>query len=150
MLLRTEEDAAIEASTARTLSKAWHCEVRSFGGRDEIDFYAIRHERLVAVMELKARKVTHLTYPTVFLSMRKYMDLRTYGHAMKVRAIFVVQFTDGLFWIDIGDVDPSRHRMGGNSRNLAFNDYEPMIEVPIESLHRVADGVGPDLNRGAR
>jgi hypothetical protein len=133
-IFQTEADTANERAVAEILSEKFGCEIRSFGGRSEVDMYAVRDGRMAAVIELKTRKNSSTTYPTVFLSMRKYVDLRAFSHLFGVPAIFVVMYDDGIRYIDIGDVDTSRHIMGGNSRNKAYNDIEPLIEVPVESL----------------
>jgi hypothetical protein len=102
-----------------------------------VDCYAVRDERMTAVIEMKARTTAFGDYPTIILAMRKWLDLTRIGAAFGVPALFVVRFTDGLYMIDIAKVDPSKHKMGGNSRNQSFNDYEPMIHIPTSQFKRV-------------
>jgi hypothetical protein len=134
MTFRSAADAAIEQEVADTLAVAWACEIRSYGGKDHIDYYAIRDEETVAFMELKARKVPHNKYPTVFLALRKWIALALVTVGTGKPAFYIVRFTDGIRYINVMDVDPKRLSIGGNSRNRAANDIEVMIEVPITAL----------------
>lgn len=133
-MFATEADHRNERAVAAELSEKFGCEVRCFGGRDEVDMYAVRNGRMSAIIELKTRKIHSTKHATVFLAMRKYLDMTRIGAAFAVPAIFVVKYEDCTKYINLSDVDTSRHTMGGNSRNKAYNDIEPLIEVPVTQM----------------
>jgi hypothetical protein len=137
-LFRSMKDAENEAAVADILADAWDCDVHSFGGKDHIDFYAVRDNATVAFMELKVRKNSSTTYPTVFLALRKWLSLYIAHIHTGLPCIFVVKFTDGIRFINVKDVDlRNRLTYGGNSRKQAWNDTEPLIEVPIDEMDQL-------------
>jgi hypothetical protein len=100
-----------------------------------VDWYALRHARIVGVAELKSRTHSSFQYPTVFLNVRKWLALQIASIGMGVPGLFVVRFTDGIAWIPIADIDPRRMILGGCSRVVkAESDIEPVIEVLIATM----------------
>src|SRR5262245_58204516 len=128
------EDHAASREVADRFAKALGCELHPFGALSPIDWYATRHERLVGLMEVKCRSHDRGTYPTVFLSVRKWLALSLGSVGMGVPGIFAVRFNDGICWISVANVDASAHRMGGWSRPAARADVEPVIEVPVAQM----------------
>jgi hypothetical protein len=136
----TQEDRKNEDEVIALLEKAWKCAVHRFGALSPIDFFALRNESMVAVMELKTRSHEHGRYPTVFLSVRKWLALTLASVGLNVRALFVVKFTNGVYYIDLKDVDATKNRMAGIKEELSPHDHlgrEPIIDVPIGSLIKI-------------
>lgn len=134
----TPADKVAERVAAGELSKAWNCNLHSFGDFSPVDWYAEREGRTVANVEIKVRTHASDTYPTVYLSMRKWLALSLANVGMGVPGIFVAQFTDGLYYIDVGEVDARRHTIAGRRDRGAANDLEPIIEVPIVDLCQIS------------
>jgi hypothetical protein len=134
-ILKTADDERIETETAALLGAAWSCELRSFGKLAPLDWFAVRHGRLVSVLELKSRSHASDTYPTVFLNVRKWLALTLASTGLGVPALFVARFTDGVRWVNVAEVDASRVRMGGCRRHFASRaDIEPVIEVAVAGM----------------
>lgn len=133
----TEADVQAERAVAEILEKRWNCELRSFGKLAAIDWYAVRDERLEAVLELKIRSFAHDHHPTVFLNLRKWLALRLTSIGFGVPAIFVVQFTDDLYWVPLSKVGDDLDIGGQNRQTKSVRDIEPVIHVPIEVMSRV-------------
>jgi hypothetical protein len=134
----TPDDAAVQAEVAQTLGRRWRCDFRPFGLLAPVDWYAVRDERVVAVAEFKRRSTSRTHYPTVFLSVRKWLALQLAGIGLGVPALFVVQFVDQLCYTPV----PLRGTVsiaGGIRRVRARNDVEPVIEIPSGDFLPVAD-----------
>lgn len=139
-LFATRNDAAAEDATARLVEQTWGAELHKFGPLAPIDFYAMRHGRVVGVLELKTRTHTSDRYPTVFLNVRKWLALRMASMGLGVPAVFVARFEDGARWIGVEQVDASKARMGGCLRVVkAASDIEPVIEVPVASMRPIVN-----------
>jgi hypothetical protein len=135
----TSADEQSQEEVAGVLAAAWRCEIRSFGRLAPVDWFAVRDGRLIGLLELKTRTHAIATYPTVFLNLRKYLALVLGATGIGVPAIFVVRFTDGVLWQAVHAIDARQTRLGGCLRVVkSRNDIEPVIEVPVASMRRVA------------
>ena len=136
-----DSDLEIEADVIKRLEAAWPgVEIRDFGKFSPVDFYALRGNRVVAVLELKSRAHESTKYPTVVLSFRKWIALRLGSYGMGCAGVFVVNFTDGLFWIDLVDVPVGRAELFGSTKRGKRHDLEPMLHVPIAAMSKVKEG----------
>lgn len=128
-----------EAKVVVHLADRWKCEwIKNDDPYSLIDFIAVRNFRQVAFAEVKRRHCFVATYPTVYLSLRKWHALFEAHVRTGLSSVFVVQFDDGIKWIEAKDVDPRTAIMRGRfDREDAPNDVEPIIEVPIELFNDV-------------
>lgn len=134
-IFHSQEDEQHQNHVALDLEQAWGCSVRSFGRLAPVDWFFEREGRLVGVGELKARTHRRGKYPTVFLNTRKWLALTLAQSGIGVPAVFVVRFEDGTRWVRVSDVDASRVRIGGLTRQMkSRNDIEPVIEVPVDQM----------------
>jgi hypothetical protein len=131
-VFRTQEDHDSEREIAARIEMAWKCQLHEFGALSPVDWYAVRFSRMIGVLELKVRSHNVITYPTVFLNVRKWLALSLASIGMGVPAIFVVKFCDDVRWITLANIDPRQFRIAGCQRLVkAKNDIEPVIEVPV-------------------
>jgi hypothetical protein len=145
-IFHAPEDVRAEEEVAKIVASAWQCALYRFGALCPIDWYAVRFERMVAVLELKTRSHTVGTYPTVFLNVRKWLALQMASAGLGVPAIFVVKFIDRVLWVPVTQVDASNFRIGGCGQFVkARSDIEPVIEVDVAILKPL-----PNTERGAR
>jgi hypothetical protein len=134
-IFKSEADELSENEMSALIGKLWECECRSFGKLAPIDWFFVRHGRLVGVGELKTR--THHTdrYPTVFLNVRKWLALSLASSGLGVPAVFVVRFENCIKWVDLATVDASVVRVGGCKQIVkSRNDIEPVIEIDVSKM----------------
>lgn len=132
------EDVKKEEAVRAIIEAAWGCKLTRFGHMAPIDWFVTRHERLTGLIELKNRKPTSAEKPTVIISVRKWLALMLGAAGLNCKAIFMVNFADGLFWIPVAEIDATRHRIGGwPSTQRAANDVEPVIDVPIAQMREL-------------
>jgi hypothetical protein len=134
-LFAGDYDKASEREICAAVEAAWQCEVRPFGPLCAVDFYALRHGRMVGVLEAKTRSHQSDRYATVFLNVRKWLALSLYQNGLGVPAVYVVRFTDEIRFVRVCQIDASRWVMGGTKGVVkSHTDVEPLIEVPISSM----------------
>jgi hypothetical protein len=141
-IFQNADDRRIEQEVANECAGAWDCTITSFGALSPVDWWAARDGRVIGVLELKARTHPITKYPTVFLSVRKWLSLQMASAGLLVPAILVVRFTDvGTRWVPLAEVDASKVRIGGGVRaNKGRHDIEPLIDVPCSLLRELPGG----------
>lgn len=133
------EDIVNEDALKARIEKAWSCELHRFGKLCAIDFYALRHNRMVGLVEVKFRDHPMDQYPTVFLNVRKWLALMLGQQGLGVPATFVVGWPDGnARYLPISDIDTSDIRMAGAARLVkSHSDIEPIIFVRLEDMRQL-------------
>jgi hypothetical protein len=129
-------DRHAQTAIAADLGRAWSCVIRPFAALCPVDYWAEKHGRMYAVVEIKTRTHAFGYYPDSYLPARKYLALEVASLAHGCPAIYAVRFTDGIYWAPLIDVDGShltivRQRAGrGDAR-----DVEPCVLVPCAAFH---------------
>jgi hypothetical protein len=136
-IFKTADDDRRENDVAGELARAWGCTLRSFSWLSPVDWWAERDGRIVGLLELKCRTCSSSTYPTVFLSLRKWLALTLASLALDVPGLFVVRFTDGVWWVPVARVDARAIRVAGRAVVRQPADVEPLIDVPVASMARL-------------
>lgn len=143
-IFQTPEDRAAEEQIAAKIGAAWDCQVRHFAPLCPIDWYAIRENRVVGVMEFKRRSHSVKKYPTVFLGVRKWLALQLCAMGLGTTGRFIVQWTDDTRFIDLTGIDASRFVMSEKWRPTASAQadaaIEPVIEIEISAMQPIGKG----------
>lgn len=141
LMFCSPEDRAHENAVAKVLGAAWNCSLHKYPPLHSIDYYASRHGRLVAQIELKCRHHLSTKYPGVFLNHRKLTALaisQAYAEmigTIKCPSIFVVRFEDCLKWIKIDDIPPAPILIRGCSTIVkSSSDQEPIVLIPLSAM----------------
>jgi hypothetical protein len=138
-IFRDRSDIAAEKRVADQIATRWNCEVRPFGALSPVDWFAVRHGRMVGVLELKHRDHASDRFKTVFLNVRKWLALQLASVGLGVPALYVVEFTDGVYFANVNGVDGKRHGMGGCLRIVkSASDVEPVIHVDVAGMRPLA------------
>jgi hypothetical protein len=122
------------------LEKAWSCRLMTFGKLAIVDFFALQHERICGIVEIKGARKPSTRYGTALLSVRKYDALLRHQICFGVPGIFVADFTDGVWFIRVGDIDHTRYSLKGRRDRDSLTDIEPLIDVPVEAMTAVRTG----------
>ena len=124
-----------ETEIKSLLEEKWNCTIKPFGKLCPVDFYALRDNRICAVIELKTRSHKHNKYNDVFLNLRKWFCLMLSENRLGCPALFVVKFIDKIGYVRVGQIDVKNISLGGCSRVVKSNtDIEPVINVPIANF----------------
>jgi hypothetical protein len=141
-VFQTPLDRKREEQVAKVVEKVWNCRLRHFGSLSPIDWYAVRYDRLVGLLELKCRSHTASQFPTVYLNVRKWLAMLLASNGLGVPPIFIVRFTDGIRWIDVREVNASQVSLAGCGqvrKGASIEDVEPIIEVDVRRMRVLAD-----------
>jgi len=143
-IFSTPEDTESEDYVAAKICERYDVELIRFGSLCPIDFFARHKGGVTGVIEVKTRCNDSREYPTVFLSVQKWIALSLASMGMGVPAYFVVRFTDGIRWIEISDLGAMPYLIRIVYTADEGDDPEPCIEVPIgrmETLHETTISV---------
>lgn len=145
---KTKADRDNEEQVRAILEAAWNCVLHEYPFRHPVDWYAVRRGSLVAVVELKCRKVHPDAYPYVLLSLAKWTAMREQAHGLHVPPLLVVRFGDStLHYGDLTELDVIGCRQDGrNDRDpsLRPNGRELCVHLPIADMTRLhAASSGP-------
>lgn len=134
-LFQEPGDRKREAEVSELLSSAWSCDVHPFGVLAPLDYFATRHGRLSAVIEIKCRSHNETAFETVFLNLRKWLALGLAQVGMGVPAFFVVQFRNSVRYARWDEIDARNFSIGGCSDIVkSHSDIEPLIEVSVPDM----------------
>lgn len=135
----SSKDSESEISVAKLVEARWNCELHHFGKLSPIDWYATRHGRVTAVIEMKTRSHSADRFLTVFLNVRKWLALSLAEAGLGVPALYIVSFADEQRYIRVNEINASQMRVGGCRRVVkASSDIEPVIEVPVNAMKKLS------------
>jgi hypothetical protein len=106
----------------------------------QFDRALVRNDKdMVAFAELKCRKNSHDHYETYMISLDKWMYGIQLTQATGLRSIIFIQFTDGVYAIDVENVDGIYTEWGGRTvKRRDWEDEEPMIHIPHRLLNKIS------------
>jgi hypothetical protein len=127
------EDVANEEYVRGMLEQAWRCSIVRMPKFSPYDFYAHRDGQLTAILEIKTR---YKVYSTVFLSLRKYVDIRRAACAAGVPCLFVVNYPNdgGIFFYRVtDDLSGVLCTIAGRS-DRGRDESEPCLLIPFSHM----------------
>lgn len=135
---QSDGDAFNERRIKARLEAAWGCTLNRYPRLHVIDYWAERDERVVGHVEVKARTHTAGTYDTLYLNLRKYMNLYTLEAATGVPSTFVAAFACGTIkWINVLDIDARELRPAGMVKDrgvILSSDREPIVLIKVADM----------------
>ena len=112
------------------------------GPYSPFDRYLVKAGRLVAVAEIKTRTNRTLeTFPTVYINLDKWVTLTVAEAALRVAGLFVIAFSDGIYWVRVGRVPLAQcevGRRGRTDRKDVTDDVVPAVELPTSLFRNLA------------
>jgi hypothetical protein len=131
----TDETSDAQSRVLDDVAVAWRCELVPTPKFYEVDAALMRGREVMAFAEVKCRQVRLLTYPTLILSVHKWLYLRALGQRLGCRAFLVVSYVeDGIFWMDVGRAKTPKVVFGGRTDRGDAQDIEPCADIPVEWL----------------
>ena len=146
-ILEKPKHVARQTAVAEKLAQAWNAEYGSFGQYAPIDVYFMRNKNIVSMAEIRTRRDRECnTFGTVLIDLDKWFHLMQAEIGLAMPAMYVVTFTDGIWYVRIGTLAVNNFKIkyrGRTDRPEAPNDMSPVIEVPSSMFVRVcgSDGV---------
>ena len=138
--LESSRDREAERRVSALIEERWDCVAHHSPTYDAWDFVLERDGRTRALVEMKNRYELSTRFSTYFLAFSKIEKLRSYTHGMGngVVPIFIWAWQDRIDWIDVRDVDLSRHGVVGRRDRGYEHDLELCAFVDPALTHRLA------------
>jgi len=134
-LYESQADLQNETQVAEHLNKAWSCKFHKLPMSYNVDWMIMR-DKPVAFAELKCRKNDSTRYPTLMLSLNKWVKGSQFANELDVPFFIICRWTDGLFFHEVGST-PVTYGIGGRTDRGDSQDTEPVVYIPVESFKRI-------------
>lgn len=136
------ENAASKADESRialVIESLWRCKMEKLPRKNFIDYALMRAEvGLVAYAEVKSRKNPRDQYPTWMVSLEKWMYVKRIAEASNgVPMFFIVEWTDGLYWLR-QDTATFSVGVGGRADRNDDMDRELCVFVSVKQFQPLA------------
>jgi len=103
-----------------------------------IDWVFLRNQKPVAIAEVKCRTNPREQYPTLMLSLAKWMHGKQLAKELAVPFLVVIKWTDGIFWHEVTDKSLISHGFGGRTDRNDDQDVEPVVYIPINLFRKIS------------
>jgi hypothetical protein len=129
----TASDQRNETEVISLVCRIWRCLARKAPKFYQNDYFLVRGDDVVAVVEIKCRENAHDKYSTYMLSAHKWMHGVAWEGSLKVPFLLVVQFTDGLYYCRPKECK-RLVRIGGRVDRNDRADIEPVVHIPMDEF----------------
>ena len=135
--LETQRDIDIKNKVKIDLISEYNVEILDLYEPLYIVDWFMNNETFV---EFKARNYLHYQFPTLMLSLHKWMTLRNYA-ANGFRAGLCVQWKDFLGYLTVTKevTDACTYSHGGRKDRGIEGDVEPCVYIPIDKFAALGD-----------
>jgi hypothetical protein len=133
-LYETSADRANEKDLACSLGLLWNAMPVELPKQYMVDWAFQRGKEIAAFCEIKCRRVNSDTYPSLILSLAKWMRMVDLSKATGLPVFLIVKYADGLVKIIKADRMRQRVIVGGRSDRNDSQDMEPVVEIFNEEL----------------
>lgn len=134
-LYESQADLQNEVQVAEHLNQVWSCRFHKLPMSYSVDWMLMR-DKPVAFAELKCRKNDSTKYPTLMLSLNKWVKGIQFANQLDVPFLIICRWTDGLFFHEAGSVDVT-YGIGGRTDRGDSQDTEPVVYIPVTSFKRI-------------
>jgi hypothetical protein len=144
-MLETENDRIEENKVTERICKAWKVESGGMGAYSPFDKYLYSGEILKAIIEIKIRWNRKFdSFPTVLMNLDKYITLINLEIYTKIPALYIVAFSDGIYYIKASDIHDNLEKLqivvrGRKDREGVKNDIRPTIDVPLTLFTKIKE-----------
>ena len=129
-------DLSNEKEVSNQLSVNWNCSFHKLPISYYVDWMLIKNNKSVAFAELKTRKNLRQQYPTLLLSLAKWIHGNDLSKATSLPFLIIVKWTDGLFWIDSKNAKVN-FGIGGRTDRNDSQDIEPVVFIDVNNFKKV-------------
>lgn len=142
----TEGDKNREAKVIDSLCAVWECNATKLPKFYKQDWALTSVGGTVrALVEVKCRTHPRERYPTLILSLEKWLALAMLSEHTNAKGILAVQFSDGIFWMVAKPQPQWRIAIGGRTDRNDPDDVEPVVHIPTNSLKPLLSNGHPTI-----
>jgi hypothetical protein len=135
-LYENEQTQSAEAELKRYIEARWSCQLKKMPIFYQVDFAAVRGDRIFAWAEVKCRSHSIERFPTIILSASKWLKLIEFYRSTPHQSFFIVGFTDTVRYVKVSDVLLDvEYKWGGRTvQKRDKDDEEPIIHLPVDLM----------------
>lgn len=131
-MYENSQTLSVEEATMDAVCKAWNLGRRKLPISYRIDWAVTDRNEPVAWAECKRRYNPHDQYPTLILSLAKYMHGMELAERTGLPFLIIVEFDDGIRFCKHEVMPPIV--WGGRSDRGDPQDMEPMVDIPMSKF----------------
>lgn len=132
----THDDLEKELAIMDYVAEKWECDFKKLPMSYKVDFIIFRGNLVKALVEIRRRHVDFNKYPDgIFMSLGKFTTGTHYKRIMGVPFFFVVQFTNGLYYVELED--QYNVVWGGRGQLRDPADVEPLMLIPLDGFTEI-------------
>lgn len=128
-LYEKKENLELESGVAETLEQLWDCKAVKLSIKYGVDFALTRGNDVIAWAEIKCRDVEAGHYPSLLLSLDKWIA----GNRLAVETgkgfLIVVRYLNGIFYVNTKDIIKPKIGFGGRTDRGDWQDQEPCVFI---------------------
>jgi hypothetical protein len=129
-IYETEQDLSREKFIGENLASFWNVNLHKLPRAYYVDWMVTKENKVKGFAELKCRSHNKGQFPSLILSMHKWIHGKQMAAEVDGSFIVVVQWKDGLFYHKQGwcKVD---YALGGRKDRGDSQDMEPVVHIPV-------------------
>jgi hypothetical protein len=136
-MYESQTDLSNEKDVASYLSDKWNCLFQKLPISYNVDWLLIdTTEKPKAFAELKCRNNESTKYPTLLLSLSKWMKGKELAKELNIPFIVIVRWTNGVYFHVAGKHEV-KYGFGGRRDRNDLQDVEPIVLIPTETFRKV-------------
>lgn len=132
----TSSDITNEEQVKAVLVSMWDVQFHKLPRFYFVDWILIQDGKAKAFAELKCRNNPRDKYPTLMLSLHKWMHGKAMAQEIDGAFLVIVRWEDGIYYHKQGWCEVS-YGIGGRTDRSDKEDVEPVVFIPIDSFKRI-------------
>lgn len=135
-MYESKEDLANEKEVANFLSSKTGFVFHKLKIAYHVDWLVMDKGKPKYVAEIKRRFNPSTEYPTLMLSLQKWMKGKEMAAEMNIEFVLIIKWNDGLFSYK-AEKDGVTYGFGGRYDRDDPQDQEPMVFIPVSKFKRI-------------
>lgn len=138
-IYETQADLDNEIQVRDALSRVWNVSFHKMPRAYNIDWLLVDQQgNAKAFVELKCRSTPKDQYPTLMLSLHKWMHGKTLAREINGVFLIAVRWTDGLYYCIPEECEGVTYGVGGRTDRGDSQDVEPVVHIPNSCFKQVS------------
>ena len=135
-MYESKKDLANEKEVAGFLSSKTGYVFHKLKIAYHVDWLVMDKEKPKYVAEIKRRLNHSSKYPTLMLSLQKWMKGKEMAAEMNIKFVLIIKWDDGVFFYK-AKKDDVTYGFGGRYDRDDSQDQEPMVFIPVSKFKRI-------------
>lgn len=135
-IYESPEDLRNEKDVVEKLTQIWGMVFHKLPMSYHVDWLMVKDGKPRGFAELKCRNCGRRKYPTLMLSLAKWMRGKELAQELNTSFIIIVRWSDGIFFHKAG-TQPISYGFGGRNDRDDEQDMEPVVYINTDHFQRI-------------